>query len=112
MEIFIKENGKMGKLMDKDVLLILMEACMMVNGLMINSMDTEQKVGIIIKSNTRVILFMEKRVGWEDLNLKVAIMKGNFSMVSLTDMENTILLILENYMKVNLKIITWMEKEL
>ena len=102
----------MGKLMDKDVLLILMEACMMVNGLMINSMDTEQKVGIIIKSNTRVILFMEKRVGWEDLNLKVAIMKGNFSMVSLTDMENTILLILENYMKVNLKIITWMEKEL
>ena len=102
----------MGKLMDKDVLLILMEACMMVNGLMINSMDTEQKVGIIIKSNTRVILFMEKRVGWEDLNLKVAIMKENFSMVSLTDMENTILLILENYMKVNLKIITWMEKEL
>jgi hypothetical protein len=112
MEIFIKENGKMGKLMDRDVLLIIMEACMMGNGLMINNMDTEQKVGIIIKSNTRVILFMEKRVGWEDLNLKVAITKGNFSMVNLTDMENTILLTQENYMKVNLKIITWMEKEL
>ena len=102
----------MGKLMDRDVLLIIMEACMMGNGLMINNMDTEQKVGIIIKSNTRVILFMEKRVGWEDLNLKVAITKGNFSMVNLTDMENTILLTQENYMKVNLKIITWMEKEL
>jgi hypothetical protein len=112
MEIFIKENGKMGKLMDRDVLLIIMEACMMGNGLMINNMDTEQKVGIIIKSNTRVILFMEKRVGLEDLNLKVAITKGNFSMVNLTDMENTILLTQENYMKVNLKIITWMEKEL
>jgi hypothetical protein len=41
MEIYIRENGKMEKQTDKDVLLILMEACMKVNGIMIYKTDKE-----------------------------------------------------------------------
>jgi hypothetical protein len=78
MEMFFKVNGKKVKQMDKDVLLILMEVCMTVNGLMISSMDMEQKVGIIIELNIQEILLKERKVGWEGLNSRVDIMKENF----------------------------------
>jgi hypothetical protein len=54
----------------------------------------------------------ERRMGWVGLNSRVDIMKENFKMDNLTVKENIILQILENYMKANLKIIIWMEKEL
>ena len=48
MEIFMKDNGKMIKLMEKEFILMLMEQCMKENGKMINSMDLEQKTGLIM----------------------------------------------------------------
>jgi hypothetical protein len=47
-----------------------------------------------------------------DLNSKLDTMRENFLMGSSTDKENIIFLIMVNYMKENLKIITWMEKVL
>ena len=106
------ENGKMEKQMDKDVLLILMEACMKVNGIMIYKTDKEQKVGIIIKLSTLEVSLKEKRVELGDLNSKLDTMKVNFLMDSSTDKESIIFLILVNYIKENFKIIIWMEKVL
>ena len=85
---------------------------MKVNGIMIYKTDKEQKVGIIIKSNIREVSLKEKRVELGDLNSKLDTMRENFLMGSSTDKENIIFLIMVNYMKENLKIITWMEKVL
>ena len=51
MEIYIRATGKMEKPTATESSLILMEACMKVNGSMISNMVMEQNHGISRKSN-------------------------------------------------------------
>ena len=51
METYIKESGRMEKLMVLEFLSILMGPCMRVNGKMISSTDMEQNHGTTTKSN-------------------------------------------------------------
>ena len=59
MEIFMKENGKMINPMEKENIYIKMELIMMENGLKNNNMDLEQNIGMN-KLNILVISNMEK----------------------------------------------------
>ena len=75
-ETFIKENGKMERLMDRVSSLIPMAPCMKVNGLTINSMDSVLSLGTIIRSNLQEISSEERKQEEVDLNLKEASTKA------------------------------------
>jgi len=69
---------------------------------MIINMVLERKVGIIIKSDILDNFSKGKNLGPENLNSKGDIMKENFWMDSSMAQGNIILLILVNFMRVNL----------
>lgn len=110
MEIYIRATGKMEKPTATESSLILMEACMKVNGSMINNMVMEQNHGISRKSNILESLSMGKRQVMAALNLKEDTTKVISRMENLTAKEFTTFLILEKFMKVTLRKIIWMEQ--
>ena len=91
-------------------LLILMEACMKVNGSMTNNMVMEQNHGISKKLNILVSSSMVKRLDRVVLNSKEDTTKVISKMENLMAKEFTTFLILEKFMKVTLRKIIWMER--
>jgi hypothetical protein len=65
MVIFMKDNGKMIKRMEKEHFYMLMELITMVIGLMINKMESVWNVGKM-EQNSKVIMLMEKKKGKEN----------------------------------------------
>lgn len=56
MEMFIKETGRMIKLMVMDFIIILMEPDMKVNGMRINKMVMELKPGPMVLNILEIII--------------------------------------------------------
>lgn len=90
--------------------LTLMDLCMKDNGRMTSNMDSEQSLGITIRSSLQGILLKEKNQEKDALNLKVAIMKETLLTVNSMDSESTILQILVAFTKDNLKTTIWKGK--
>ena len=111
MEIYIRATGKMEKPTATESLLILMEACMKVNGSMINNMVMEQNHGILRKLNTLETSLMVRRLGMDGLNLREDIMKVNSKMENLMVEEFITSLILVKFMMVNSRRTIWMVKD-
>jgi len=65
MVIFMKDNGKMIKHMEKEHFYISMELIIMVIGLMINKMELEWNIGKM-DPNTKVIMLMAKKMDKEN----------------------------------------------
>jgi len=101
----------MGKLMDRVFLLIPMDPCMKVNGLMISNMDLVLNLGSIIRSSSLVILSMGRRLEKEGLNLKVGSMKVILLMANSTDSANITLQIQANFTKEDSETTTWKAKD-
>ena len=75
MVTYIKECGRMAKLMVMEYLLILMEVCIRVNGKMINNMEKELNFGIIIESGIKDNICEGKKPARVGLSLMIAHMK-------------------------------------
>lgn len=110
METFIRENGKMERLMVMEFLLIQKAQCILDNGKMTSSMVRELNHGAIIKSSFLVNFLKEKRQEKVVLNLLVDFTREILSTDNFTDSENTIFQIQANFMKENSNITIWKEK--
>ena len=112
METYIKESGRMEKLMVLEFLSILMDPCMKVNGKMISSTDTAQNHGITTKSNLQENLQKARKQVKDDLSSKAVTMKEISSMDNFMGSESIISQIPVDFMKENSRTIIWKEKEL
>ena len=89
MVTYMKDSGKMIKLMGMVSLWMLMELCMKGSGSMINNMVKVLRHGIRVLQNIKDSSLKERRMEKVGLNgMMVAIMKETLWMDSLKDMEN------------------------
>ena len=73
----MKEIGSMTKQMDKEFILTWMVQCIKGNGEKTNSMEKEEKRGLI-KLCMKVIMMMEENMGWGIFNGRMGLnIKGN-----------------------------------
>jgi len=101
MGIYIKETGRMAKLMAKEYFVTLRVAFIKGSGLMICSMVLERNYGITIKLCIRENFKMVKKQEKENLNLKVVHIQVILLMDSFMVKENTIFLIQGKFIKDN-----------
>jgi hypothetical protein len=81
MEIFMKENGMKIRLMDMELIHILMVLNMKVIGLMISKKDKEENIGLMAR-NILVSIKVEKNVELGNFYGQMdQYMKGNFMII-------------------------------
>ena len=61
MVMYMKVNGSMTKLMEKELIPMLMELTTMETGLMISNMDTEWSPGLMVPSMKAIMLMVKKK---------------------------------------------------
>jgi hypothetical protein len=96
MVMFIKETGKMIKPMDKDFITILMEPDMKENGLKINNMDMELKLGLMVLNISEIIIWVENMEKENFYGLMEALMRESFRITIFMEMVLTAGLMVEN----------------
>lgn len=110
MEMSIKVNGKMAKLVVKEFSLISKDPCTREPGRMINITERVPNNGTIIKLYTLEISLMVKRQEKVNSSLMETFMKVISSMANSMEKENTTSLSQERSMKVNSKKIICTDK--